>query len=301
MTVPRATIVIPCFNHGPFVAQAVRSALDQADAATTVVLVDDGSNDGATPAACEACAGERVRVIHQDNQGLPAARNRGARGATSEYLVFLDSDDWLEPRFVSRLHAAITDDGGADVSHAYCQERLVEKGAGFWRVPEWDPLLMMITNIHPVTTLVRRERFEAVGGFDESMRGGYEDWDLWLKFVERGWRGVRVREPLFTWRRHSDSTMVMNVVHHHAALFDRIRAQHRALYDRHARELVIRTNTMLQQFDMHWLDEAGEPINLRALKDQRRMYESLMAVRVDRTLRRWAGAITGTSNGKPRS
>ena len=304
MSFPRATVVIPCFNHGAFVRRAVESALDQWQARTSVVVVDDGSDDGATGAACDACAGERVRVIRQENRGLPAARNRGAMGADSEYLVFLDADDWIEPAFVARLHGAIAGEQaagrGGDVSHAYCQERLVEKGTGVWRVPDWDPLLMMITNIHPVTTLVRRERFEAAGGFNEGMRGGYEDWDLWLKFVERGWRGVRVREPLFTWRRHSDSTMVMNVVQNHAALYDRIRAQHRELYTRHARELIIRTNTMLRRFDMNWLDEEGEPINLRALKDQRRMYESLLAVRLERTLRRWGAALAGTTNGRGR-
>ncbi len=295
-----ATVIIPCFNHGRFVRQAVESALAQKDADTNVVIVDDGSDDHSTPAACDACAGERVRVIHQPNRGLPAARNRGAADARTEYLVFLDADDWIEPGFVARLGAAIVSEAGrgGDVSHAYCHERLVEKVVTYWRVPDWDPLLMMITNIHPVTTLVRRDRFEAVGGFNKGMRGGYEDWDLWLSFVERGWRGVRVPEPLFTWRRHSNTTMVMNVVHNHAALYDRIRAQHRDLYSRHARELIIRTNTMLRRFDMNWLDESGEPINLRALKEQRQKYESMLAVRLDRTLTRWARALTGTPNGR---
>lgn len=302
MGVPTATIVIPCFNHGRFVAQAVESALRQTDAATRVVLIDDGSDDGQTPPACDACAGERATVIHQPNRGLPAARNRGASDADTDYLVFLDADDWIEPTFVSRLNALVRaeqDAGrGTDLSHAYCQERLVERGNGLWRVPDWDPLLMMITNIHPVTTLIRRDRFEAVGGFNEDMRGGYEDWDLWLKFIDRGWRAVRLPEPLFTWRRHSDSTMVMNIVSNHETLYARLRAQHPDLFARHARELIIRANTMLRRFDMNWLDESGEPINLRALKGQKQRYESMLAVRLERTLRRWAGALTGTSNGR---
>lgn len=297
MTQPSVTVVIPCFNHGRFVRHAAESALRQEDADVRVVIVDDGSTDGSTPAACDACAGDRVTVVHQENQGLPAARNRGAAGATTDYLIFLDADDWIEPAFVSRLHAAIRAEEaagrGGDVSHAYCQERLVEKGTGIWRVPDWDPRLMMITNIHPVTTLVRRDRFEAVGGFDESMRHGYEDWDLWLKFVERGWRGVRVREPLFVWRRHSDSTMIMNVIHNHEALYAGIVARHRDLYDRHWAELLLRSNTLLRKCDMNWLDETGEPINLRALKRQREMYESMLAVRVHRRLHRWIGRLPG--------
>lgn len=282
---PQVTIVIPCFNHGAFVRCAVDSALGQRGADVRVVVVEDGSTDGTTAAACDACAGERVRVIHQENRGLPAARNRGAAEAWGEYLVFLDADDWIEPGFVSRLHAAM-EGAGEDVSHAYCQERLVEMGTGVWKVPDWDPVLMLLTNLHPVTTLVKRERFEAVGGFDESMRGGYEDWELWIKFVERGWRGVRVREPLFVWRRHSHTTMVMNVIADHAALFEGIRRRHADLYRRHAMELIVRSNALMSRCGMNWLNERGEPINLRALKAQRGMYESLVAMRARRGLKR---------------
>jgi len=287
MSVPSVTIVIPCFNHGRFVRQAVDSALAQRGAEVSVVVVQDGSTDGETPAACDACSGERVLVIHQENRGLPAARNRGALVADSEYLVFLDADDWLEPEFVSKLAAAMDRDPDQEtISHAYCQERLVERGTGIWKVPDWDPVLMMITNLHPVTTLVRRDRFQAVGGFDESMRFGYEDWDLWLKFVERGWRGVRVAEPLFTWRRHSQTTMIMNVIKDHEALYAGIRARHAELYSRHAEDLIVRSNTLMSRCEMNWLDEAGEPINLRAMKQQRPMYESILAVRVQRKIQK---------------
>jgi glycosyltransferase involved in cell wall biosynthesis len=289
MPIPTATVVIPCFNHGRFVRQAVDSALNQKEADIRVVVVNDGSTDGQTPADCDACRSDRVSVIHQDNQGLPAARNRGAQGADTEYLVFLDADDWIEPEFVTKLAAAINADGGDDVSHAYCQERLVEKGNGIWKVPEWDSILMMVTNLHPVTTLVRRDRFNAVGGFDETMRQGYEDWDLWLKFVERGCRGVRVAEPLFVWRRHSHSTMIMNVIRNHESLYAAIRARHRDLYSRHGAELIIRSNTIMNRAEMGWLDELGEPINLRALKGQRGMYESIVAVRVQRRLQKLLG------------
>jgi glycosyltransferase involved in cell wall biosynthesis len=291
MAKPSATIIIPCFNHGRFVRAAVDSCLRQTEAEVRVVVVDDGSDDGSSARACDACGGDRVTVIHQANRGLPAARNRGASEAASEYLAFLDADDWLEPGFVSRLAAAIESERAAgrdgDVSHAYCQERLVEKGTGIWRVPDWDPVLMMVTNIHPVTALVRRERFEEVGGFTEEMRHGYEDWDLWLKFVERDWRGVRVREPLFVWRRHSDTTMIMNVIHNHEGLFGQLMERHRGLYEKHAADLLLRTNSLLRRCDMNWLDETGDPINLRGLKRQREMYESMLAVRMHHALHRF--------------
>ncbi len=288
MTKPTVTVVIPCYNHGAFVRCAVDSALAQHKADVRVVIVQDGSTDGTTPAACDACAGDRVRVIHQENRGLPAARNRGASGATGEFLVFLDADDWIEPAFVDTLAAALAGTG-PEVSHAYCQERLVEKGTGVWKVPEWDPVLLLLTNLHPVTALVRRDRFEAAGGFDESMRGGYEDWELWLRFLERGWRGVRVREPLFVWRRHGHSTMIMNVIRDHESLYAGLRQRHPKLYRTHAIELIVRSNAIMGRCGMNWLDENGTPINLRAMKLQRRMYESIVAVRAQRRLQKMLG------------
>lgn len=287
------TFVIPCYNHGRFVGEAVRSALDQKDASVKVVVVDDGSSDGETPAACDACVQmdpERVVVVHQPNMGLSSARNRGAAEARKRgvawagtYLTFLDADDYVDPTFVSKLHAAIVAASSAPgengdvtsigaVSHAYCQERLVGLADMTWCVPDWDPKLMMVTNLHPVTTLVRRECFEAVGGFDESMREGYEDWDLWLRFIERGWRGVRVREPLFTWRRHSPTTMIVEAGQRHGRLFEQLVRNHPSLYRRYADELHVIANTLLRRGEGNWLDESGEAIVQR---DMRRHIEYL--------------------------
>lgn len=278
------TFVIPCYNHGKFVMEAARSCLAQEQTEARVVIVDDGSDDGTTPRACDACKDLPgwVEVIHQKNKGLPAARNVGARQAAiheSEYLVFLDADDYLEPSFVRKLHGAIESayisDGAARgithgaVSHAYCQERLTDKAFGVWAVPAWDPILLLVTNLHPVTALIRRECFEALGeggGFDESMRRGYEDWDLWLRFAARGWRGVRVREPLFNWRRHSETTMVMESVKHHEELFRALVAKHRAMYQANAGELVVRSNVLLRKADANWLDENLEAIYIRDLR-----------------------------------
>jgi glycosyltransferase involved in cell wall biosynthesis len=269
---PSATVVIPCYNHGRFVADAVRSALAQQDADVRVVVVDDGSDDGASPDCCLQAArlDPRVRHHRQPNAGLPAARNAGARLARedhpADYLVFLDADDWIEPAFVARLHDAVAREGDDAVSHAYCQERLVEKGSGVWAVPEWDPLLLLVTNLHPVTALIRRDRFEAAGGFDETLRTGYEDWDLWLRFAERSWRGVRVREPLFVWRRHSDQTMVMHAAKRHAELLSAVIDRHPALYEPNARRVIELSNVLLRRADANWLDENGEAIYVRDLR-----------------------------------
>ncbi len=262
------TFVIPCFNYGRFVGEAVASALGQVGADVRIVIVDDGSTDGTTPLVCDGLASERVKVVHQANRGPGAARNAGVKLATTEFVVFLDADDTLDPTFVQKLHAAIADDEqqGFKVSHAYCQEVLTDQAHGTWKVPAWDPMLLLVTNLHPITTLLRRSCFEEVGGFDESLGGNYEDWDLWLKLSERGYRGARVREPLFFWRRHSADTMVMRAVQTHDETFAKIIDRHRASYEKHAIELVKLSNGMLRRYDCNWLDESLMPIPLLYLQ-----------------------------------
>ena len=81
-----------------------------------VILVDDGSTDGVSGALCDKIAekSERIKVIHQENQGLGGARNTGIEAATGEYLFFVDSDDWLMPNAIDRLKAVATE-SNADV------------------------------------------------------------------------------------------------------------------------------------------------------------------------------------------
>ena len=275
---PRVAFIIPCFNHGQFVEEAVRSALAQEAADIRVVVIDDGSTDGTTPAACDRCrlaqpeSGQhRVHVVHQSNAGLPAARNAGVHAAKTfapehDLLVFLDADDYVEPSFVRKLCAKLFASDSPQVSHAFCQERLVGLGTGIWNVPEWDPLLLAVTNLHPVTCVVRRDRFLEVGGFDESMRLGYEDWDLWMRFADRGWRGVRVAEPLFIWRRHSAVTMIADAVARHDELYGALVARHHAFFDSHAVEIIRLANGLLRSGDAHWIDEDRRSILLAQLR-----------------------------------
>jgi glycosyltransferase involved in cell wall biosynthesis len=287
MDLPGITLIIPCFNHGQFVGEAVRSCLAQEGVDVRVIVVDDGSTDGSTPGACDRCASDRVRIVHQSNTGLSGARNAGAALAATEFIAFLDADDYLDPTFGRKLIAALRADPAA--SHAYCQETLTELGTGTWRVPEWDPLLLLITNLHPVTCVIRRDIFASSGGFDTSMNLGYEDWEYWVRLSSRGFHGVRVPEPLFFWRRHSHTTMVMEAVKRHDLLYRQIIERHPALFASRSVDIIALANTMLRKFDANWIDETGFPIPLQWLWSQR---DEAARLRVEREeLTRQAGAL----------
>src|SRR4051812_33453093 len=103
------TAVVPCFNHGAWVAEAVESLLTQEGGAPRVVVVDDGSTDPATAAGLDALPPE-VEVRRQANAGPSAARNAGLRDAETPFLIALDGDDRLAPGALAAMRAALDAD-----------------------------------------------------------------------------------------------------------------------------------------------------------------------------------------------
>ncbi len=102
------SVIVPIYNTKPYLEECIRSILDQQfDQTFELILVDDGATDGCG-AMCDAFAAEdkRVRVIHQENQGLSAARNTGIDAAQGRYYAFVDSDDILRPTYLQTLYDA---------------------------------------------------------------------------------------------------------------------------------------------------------------------------------------------------
>ena len=107
---PRISVIVPVYRAQEYLADCVNSLLAQTFQDFELLLVDDGSPDEC-PRLCEAFAQKdsRVRVLHQENQGVSAARNTGIETARGAFLAFVDADDWVEPAFLQRLYACIGD------------------------------------------------------------------------------------------------------------------------------------------------------------------------------------------------
>jgi glycosyltransferase involved in cell wall biosynthesis len=99
MVYPLISVIIPCYNHGRYLHESITSVLSQNYSAVEIVVVDDGSTDTTREIAEQY---NTVKYIYQDNQGLSAARNKGIRYSSGQYLVFLDADDWLLPKALER-------------------------------------------------------------------------------------------------------------------------------------------------------------------------------------------------------
>lgn len=123
---PKISVIIPAYQAEAFLEKCVRSVMAQDFTDWELILVDDGSSDG-TAALCDRLAEEdgRIRVVHQANGGVSAARNRAMELAVGELLAFVDSDDWLAPNALSAMYDRMAADG---VNTVACGNRLVYDG-----------------------------------------------------------------------------------------------------------------------------------------------------------------------------
>ena len=187
------SVIIPVFNGEASVARAIDSALAQEfDGGFEVIVVNDGSTDAT--ARVLASYGDRIKVVTQENRGLAAARNMGARNSTGEYLAWLDADDeWRRDKLAKTAFAL---DRETDCGLAYTDAvRVNNRGTvvadsyiprAYLRRPTLDDLLREWWYILPITVVMRRGVFDRCGGFCEEFgRGwGYEDHFMWLRARE---------------------------------------------------------------------------------------------------------------------
>ncbi len=197
------SIVIPCFNGAEYLRAAVGSALAQTYAAVDIVVIDDGSTDEETLGVLAGLAGPRVQVVQQANGGPAAARNRAIREATGKYILPLDADDTIEPSYVAKAVAVL--EAQPQVGCVYCKARKFGDESGPWDLPPYSLYQEAIDNVIFVTALFRKADWEAVGGFDEKLRHGVEDYDFWLKLIASGKDVVQLGEYLFNYRVHGPS------------------------------------------------------------------------------------------------
>jgi len=228
----RISVLVPCFNHGAFVAEAIDSVLSQTLQAFEIIVVDDGSTDPRTRATLAGLPRERITVLTTENRGLPAARNHAARHAGGEFFCALDADDKLAAEwFEKAVRVLDAQPEVAFVSHwleTFGDERWT------WTPERCDLPSLLARNVVNGAALVRRGAFEAAGGYDESMREGCEDWDFWLRLVERGFQGAIVPEVLFYYRRRADSmSRVMLDEQTYRRPLDVLVSKHDAAYREH--------------------------------------------------------------------
>jgi len=183
------TIAIPCYNSSAFIAKAIESALSQTYENFEILILDDGSTDDSIQ-VITSFEDSRIRILRQENSGIPKSRNRLLEEAQGDYILWLDSDDALTPDVVVRHMAFAAAWPEVAMFYAGLIRFDSESGQVIEELPYknyfGDPLLLsrlFIANQLPMPgSMVKRSVMLALGGFDESLSAA-EDYDLWARIV----------------------------------------------------------------------------------------------------------------------
>ena len=224
--VPRlVSVVVPCFNTHAFITRTLASVAAQTHPELEIIVVDDGSDNPETIAALDHLP-SGARLIRQANRGLPGARNAGIEAARGAFILPLDSDDWIAPDTIEKLHRALTGTSGAMAAFADMQ---MEHGASGVLSKEFNYFEQLFFNQLPYCMLYRKADWAAIGGYDETMRRGYEDWDFNIRLCRTG-VAVRVDEPLFHYRVSDSGMLISQSNRAHVELWQTIQHKNADLY-----------------------------------------------------------------------
>ena len=197
------SVVVPCFNQGRFLDEAVQSVLAQTYQDFEIVIVNDGSTDGQTTSMLRSYVQPRTRVLHTDNQGLASARNNGIRAATGRYILPLDADDRIADSYLGKAVALL--DANPNAGIVYSQAEYFGERTGRWELPDYNFPRILLENMIFASSLFRKADWEEVHGYNPNMKHGLEDYDFWLSLIELGRDVIQIPEPLFLYRQTSES------------------------------------------------------------------------------------------------
>jgi glycosyltransferase involved in cell wall biosynthesis len=225
------SVVIPCFNDRDFLLDAVASVERHATDESELIVVNDGSTERRTLEILAGLRGLGYRVVDQANAGLSAARNAGIERARGRYVLPLDADNRIGPGFLGP--AVVHLDSHPESGMVYGDRQLIGWRTGKVRVPPFDLGAVLRSNYIDACAVIRREVWEACGGYDTKLTG-LEDWDFWLGAARRGWRFHHLGDVVFDYRVRPGSLVEASlrpgVVE---GLLSHIHAKHRVTFRAH--------------------------------------------------------------------
>lgn len=199
---PLLSVVIPCFNYGKYVEEAIDSVLAQTFQRLEIIVVDGGSTDGETIRVLRSLRKPKTKIYLRKGRHLVGDnRNFGITKANGKYICCLDADDVLKPTYLEKA-LFILETGHYDIVSTSLE--LFGAKEGVWEVPK-KPSLEEIVRWNQFTTVAvfRKEAWKQAGGYHDVGLGKDhipEDWDFWVRLMAQGARARNISEPLMLYR-----------------------------------------------------------------------------------------------------
>jgi glycosyltransferase involved in cell wall biosynthesis len=203
------SVVVPCFNHGGYILDAIASIKASQDLSQPInyeiVIINDGSTTETTLDVLNDLRDCGYNVIDIENQGLANARNHGIAIASGRYILPLDSDNKIRPDYMRKGIEIL--DRCPQVGVVYGDMELFGEMKGIWSLPDFDLYRLMLGNYIDACAIFRKQIWQECGGYDTNIpdKLGYEDWEFWLRVAKQGWQFHHIPEVMFDYRTRSDS------------------------------------------------------------------------------------------------
>jgi glycosyltransferase involved in cell wall biosynthesis len=204
------TVIIPCYNHGSFICEAIASVINNdIENICEIIVVNDGSTDQLTIDTLNSLEGETILVFHQENLGLAKARNKGIELATTEYLLMLDADNKINRDFLKHFKFLIETNVEFDMLHGN-SEYFGEKN-GLFVSNSLNLFKICFGNYIDACSIIKTSALKESGLYDDKMPYmGWEDWDLWIRFALNRKQTIYVDKVFFDYRYMNNSMIRTN-------------------------------------------------------------------------------------------
>lgn len=197
----KVCVVIPCYNQGKYLKEAVDSVLASSFENIEIIVVNDGSTEDLD--IINNFYAPKTKIIHQTNQGVCVARNNGVKASSAKYILQLDADDKIHPNYIEKAVNVL--DSNEKIGIAYCKAKYFGKENKDWDLTEYSfPECLWVNRIFN-SAMYRKSDWEKAGGYKPQMEYGNEDWEFWLTLIENGAEVYRIPEVLFYYRSCENS------------------------------------------------------------------------------------------------
>ena len=266
--IPKVSIVIPSYNLGQFLEEAIISVECQTYKNWELIVVDDGSTDKTTLSYLERLKKDKpfVIFIQQKNQGVEIARNNGIKKSLAEYIICLDSDDKLQPTYIEKCLEILEEDKKKELGFVTTWVREFGDRGNLWKTGDFNIPTLLTCNIVKTASMFRKEAWEGSGGYDSSNPKGYEDWGFWISIVSKGYKWATIHEELFLYRIREGSGLQL-MKENHPALYAKIYSHNKKLFEQYSEELInnFSNESFLIQEKTNHLNELNKSIEEKDL------------------------------------
>lgn len=231
------TIVIPYYNMGKYVEEAVNSIADSTYKKTEIIVVNDGSEGKENLEILDRLSKSRaINIIHKENEGLSLARNRGAREARGQFMAFLDPDDTVEPTYYEKAIRVLQQ--YENIYFVGCWAKYFGASKAYWPAFNPEPPYLLVHNMINSSALVyKKHAFMKSGINDPAMIFGMEDYESVISMTEKGYCGAVLPEPLWNYRVRKNSMARAFTQAKQLYLYRLIAQKHKAIYSIFASEV----------------------------------------------------------------